>query len=67
MGLPSHSKTHNCSCLKELQGQKWRGARGKGDPVTVPKWNPAQGEVPRPDTIIESMERSQKGPIMTAL
>jgi hypothetical protein len=26
MGLPSQSKTltQNCSCLKELQGQKWK-------------------------------------------
>jgi hypothetical protein len=30
-------------------------------PATGSKWNPAQGEVPRPDTIIEAMERSQKG------
>ena len=26
-----------------------------------PKWDPAQGEVPRPDTITEAMEHSQKG------
>jgi hypothetical protein len=25
------------------------------------KWDPAQGEVPRPDTIIEAMEHSEKG------
>ena len=53
--------THNCSCLKELQGWKWRGAWGKEGPVTGPKWDPAQGEVPRPDTITEAMEHSQKG------
>jgi hypothetical protein len=34
--------------------------------VTGPKWDLAQGEVPRPDTITEAMECSQKG-IMTAL
>jgi hypothetical protein len=30
-------------------------------PETGPKWIPAQEEVPRPDTITEAMERSQKG------
>jgi hypothetical protein len=29
--------------------------------VTGPKWDPAQGEVPRSDTITEAMERLQKG------
>ena len=53
--------THNCSCLKELQGWKWREAWGKEGPATGPKWDPAQGEVPRPDTITEAMEHSQKG------
>jgi hypothetical protein len=33
----------------------------KGGPVTDPKWDPAQGEAPRPDTITEAMEDSQKG------
>jgi hypothetical protein len=33
----------------------------KKGPVTVPKWNPDQGEVPRSDTIMEAMEYSQKG------
>jgi hypothetical protein len=28
---------------------------------TGPKWDTAQGEVPRPDTITEAMEHSQKG------
>jgi hypothetical protein len=31
--------------------------------VTGPRWDPAQGEIPRPDTITEGME----GPSMTAL
>jgi hypothetical protein len=36
--------------------------------VTGPKWDPAQREVPRSDTISEAMECSQKkGPCMTAL
>jgi hypothetical protein len=33
----------------------------KEGPVTGPKWDPAQGVVPRPDTITEAMEHSQKG------
>ena len=33
----------------------------KEGPVTGPKWDPAQGEVPKPDTITEAMEHSQKG------
>jgi hypothetical protein len=49
------SLTHNCSSLKELQ------AWGKEGRVTDPKWDPAQGKVPRPDTITEAMEHSQKG------
>jgi hypothetical protein len=36
-------------------------------PATGPKWATAQGKVPRPDTITEAMECSQKGPSMTAL
>jgi hypothetical protein len=53
--------THNCSCLKELQGWKWRGAWGKGGPVTSSKWELAQGKVPMPDIITEAKECSQKG------
>jgi hypothetical protein len=34
--------------------------RGSSDTVTGPKWDPAQGEVPRPDTITEALEHSQK-------
>jgi hypothetical protein len=55
------SVTHNCFCLKELQGWKWRGAWGKESPAIGPKWDPGQGVVPRPDTITEAMECSQKG------
>jgi hypothetical protein len=53
--------THNCSCLKELKGWKWRGAWGEEGPETGPKWDPAQGEVPGPDTITEAMQSSKKG------
>ena len=35
--------------------------------MTGPKWDQAEGEVPRPDTITEAMEHSPKRPIMTAL
>jgi hypothetical protein len=31
----------------------------KEGPATGPKWDPAQGEVPSSDTIIEAMEHSQ--------
>jgi hypothetical protein len=36
----SKTLTHNCSCLKELQGQKWRRDWGKGGPVTGPSLRP---------------------------
>jgi hypothetical protein len=29
--------------------------------VTGPKWHPAQGEIPRPDTITNAMECPGKG------
>ena len=63
MELPSTVKslTHNCPCLNELQGQKSRRDWGKGGPKTGPKWEPAQGEVPRPETVTEAMEHSHKG------
>ena len=35
--------------------------------MTGTKWDLAQGEAPRFDTITEAMVHSQKGPIMTAL
>jgi hypothetical protein len=61
-GRPTHRhNSDHCSCLKELQGWKWRGAWGIEGPVTGPRWDPAQGEVPRPDTITEAMEHSHKG------
>jgi hypothetical protein len=60
-GCQPTTLTHNCSCHKELQGGKWRGNWGKEGPVIAPKWDSAQGEVPRPDTITEAMECSQKG------
>jgi hypothetical protein len=37
-----------------------RSLRKEG-PAAGSKWDPAQGEIPRPDTIIESMKCSQKG------
>jgi hypothetical protein len=53
--------THNCSCMKELQGWKWKRAWGKEGPATGPNWDPAQGETPRPDNITKGKEHSQKG------
>jgi hypothetical protein len=50
---------HICSCLKELQGWKWRGAWEKEGPLTDPKQDPPQKEVPRPDTITGAMDCSQ--------
>jgi hypothetical protein len=47
--------THNCFCLKELQGRKWREAPEKEGLATGTKWDPAQWEVLRP-----AMECSQK-------
>ena len=34
--LQSKILTQNCSCLKELQGQKWRRDSRKGGPMIVP-------------------------------
>ena len=51
----------NCSCLKELQGQKWRRAWRKGGPGTGPNLDPTQGEAPRPDTITDAMVYLQTG------
>jgi hypothetical protein len=47
--------------FERTAGTKWRRAWGKGGPVTSPKWDPAQEETPRTDTIIEAMVFSQKG------
>jgi hypothetical protein len=33
----------------------------KEGPLTGPKWGPAQGEAPRPATVTDAMELSQKG------
>jgi hypothetical protein len=52
--------TQNCSCLKELQVWKWIRAWAKEGPATGRKWDPAQGEAPRPDTITEAIECSLK-------
>jgi hypothetical protein len=34
--LQSKSQTQNYSCIKDLQGQKWKRDQGKGVPVTRP-------------------------------
>jgi hypothetical protein len=38
-----------------------RTLRKRMCPTTGPKWDPAQGKVPRPDTITDAMEHSQNG------
>jgi hypothetical protein len=43
-----------------------KNLRKKG-PVTGPKWDLAQGEVPRPDNITEAVDAHKKESIMTAL
>jgi hypothetical protein len=45
--LSEKTLTQNCSCLEELQGQKWRSDWGKGGQVTGRHWDPAQGQAPR--------------------
>jgi hypothetical protein len=68
VALPqSKTLTHNCSCLKELQGQRWRRARGKGVPATGPKWDPAHGVALRPDLLLRLWSAHKRGPIMAAL
>jgi hypothetical protein len=57
----SKTVTQNCSYLKELQGQKWIAAWGKGSPETGPNWDPAQGEAPRSDIITDAMVCLQTG------
>jgi hypothetical protein len=53
------SLPHNCSCLKK---NYWDGngkqPEEKEGPATGPRWDPTQGEIPRPDTITEAMEYS---------
>jgi hypothetical protein len=46
---------------ERITGIEMERSQGKEDPATDPKWDPAQGKVPRPDTITEAMELSQKG------
>jgi hypothetical protein len=46
---------------KRIAGCNWREAWGKEGPMRGPKWDPIQGEDPRPDSITEAMEGSQKG------
>ena len=47
--------TQNCSCLKEIQGQKWSRHWRKGHPVIRPTWDPSYACSPSPDTITEAM------------
>ena len=52
---------------ERITGTEMERSLRKRIPATGPKWATAQGKVPRPDTITEAMECSQKGPSMTAL
>jgi hypothetical protein len=61
------SQTHNCSCLKKLQGQKWRGAWRKECPATGPKWDPAQGRSQSKTLFLRLWRSHNNGSIMTAL
>ena len=62
MVLPSPSQ--NCDPEMFLSETGWmemeRSLRKRGQ-ATGPKWDPAQEEAPRPDTITEAVECSQKG------
>jgi hypothetical protein len=44
-----------------ITGMEKERSHEKEGPETGLKWDPAQGEVPRPDTITETIEHSQKG------
>jgi hypothetical protein len=46
---------------ERITGMEMERSLKKRSLATGPKWDPAQGEVPRPDTITEAMECSQKG------
>jgi hypothetical protein len=67
VAIPQSKLTHNYSCLKELQGWKWRGAWVKEGPAAGPKGDPAQGVAPWLGTIPELWSTHKIGPIMTAL
>jgi hypothetical protein len=43
---------------EKLQGLKWRKPEEKEGPATDPTCDPAQGEIPRPDTITEAIKHS---------
>jgi hypothetical protein len=57
----SKTLTQNCSCLKELQGQKQGRDWEKGNPETGPTWYSHQGKAPRPNTITTAMLCLQTG------
>jgi hypothetical protein len=46
---------------ERITGIEMERSLRKRRPSTGPKWDPTQREVPRPDTITEAMEHSQKG------
>jgi hypothetical protein len=61
----SNSLAQNCSCIKELQGQKWRRESRKGGPVIGPTWDQTHSGVvrgaPKPNTITDAIMCLQTG------
>jgi hypothetical protein len=53
--LLSKILTQNCSCLKEVQGQKWSRGLRKDYLLTIPTWDLSHGQAPTPDTIADVM------------
>jgi hypothetical protein len=47
--------------IRRISGMEMERSLRKQGPATGPKWDLAQGVVPRPDIITEAMECSQKG------
>jgi hypothetical protein len=48
-------------------GKEMERSIRKKDPAIGPNWDPAEGEVPRPDTITEVWSAQKSRPIMTSL
>jgi hypothetical protein len=66
VAIPQTKLTHNCSCLKGLQGQKWRRAWRKGRPATGPMWE-LKGRSQGLTLLLRLWKAHKKVSIMTAL
>ena len=53
--LSSICLTQNCSCLKEIQGQKQSRDWRKDHPVTASTWDSSHEWAPNPNTITDAM------------